>query len=248
MEFLRVGIQHVGGTCGGWAGLDLPLFPFRPARAGGVVDADARLDVVDIDVEADALPLVLHAPGLHQHSAGHQIVPLIERGDPVEDVVGGLLHIVGHQVLKGQHALHIHVAGPGDQVALVGVLAGELEPDEVAAVIKVLTAVLHVDPAGGLHRADALPLPGRHQLLSHTGVGRAAAAQPVQRTVGLKGLGGIFLLPKEGLVVIDDHIGLARIGGHLVQIVADRRGGLPLAAGQQQGQEQQERKDASHRV
>ena len=27
VEFLRVGIQHVGGTCGGWAGLDLPCSP-----------------------------------------------------------------------------------------------------------------------------------------------------------------------------------------------------------------------------
>ena len=247
MELFAAGVQDVGGLRRGLGVLRRGLIPLGPALPGGVVDGDAGLDVVDVHVEAHALPVVLHAEGLHQHAAGHQIVPLKDGGHPVEHVVVRLLHVVGHQVLKRQHAVHVHVPGAGDQVALVGVLAGELEADQVAAVIEVLAVVLHIDPAGGGHRADALPVLGGHQLRPHAGPGRAAAAQPVQLAVGLKGLGGVLVLGEKGLVAVDGHIGLADIGGNLVQIVAGGGHHGLLTAGEEQDEQEQQRQDSFHR-
>ena len=70
MELLGAGIEHVGSLRGGLrAGPAL-----QPALAGGVVDLHPGLDVVDVDEEADALAVVLHALRLHGHAAGNQIL------------------------------------------------------------------------------------------------------------------------------------------------------------------------------
>ena len=74
-------------SCGGLSVRGGGLAPLGPALPRGVVDGDTGLDVIDVHVEADALPVVLHAEGLHQHAAGHQIVPLKDGGHPVEHVV-----------------------------------------------------------------------------------------------------------------------------------------------------------------
>ena len=109
----------------------------QPAFACGVIDDHAGLGIVGIDAEADAFAFVLHGPAFHQHAFGNQVIPVENGGGPVENMVFRFLHVVGHHVLKGQHALDIHVPGAGDQIFLVGVLAGELEANEVAAVIKI---------------------------------------------------------------------------------------------------------------
>ena len=63
-------------------------------------------------------------------------------------------HIVRHLIFKGQHPLHVHIPGAGDEIFFVGVFTGKLKADEVTAVIEVpvvhkIILVLH--PAGGLH-------------------------------------------------------------------------------------------------
>ena len=249
MELFAAGVQDVGGLRRGLGVLRRGSLALGPALPGGVVDGDAGLDVVDVHVEAHALPVVLHAEGLHQHAGGHQIVPLKDGGHPVEHVVVRLLYVVGHQVLKGQHAVHVHVPGAGDQVALVGVLAGELEADQVAAVIEVLPVILHVDPAAGLHRADALPVLGGHEIGPHAGVGHPAPAQRVQFAVGLKGVGGIVVLCKVRNIVIDRHIGIAAVIGQAGQVVRSGRGGtgdrfIPFTTAEGQGTQQSQRQQS----
>ena len=221
-----------------------------PAFAGGVVNLHPRLDVVHIHVEGNPVPFVLHGEGLHLHAAGHQVVPLKKGRHPVEHVVACFLDIVRHQVLKGEHPLHVQVAGAGDEVFLVGVLPGQLEADKVAAVVQgasIHKAVLRLDPAGGVHTADALPGLGGHQILTDAGVGRAAAAQGIQGAVRLKGFPGKILQRELRLVAVQLHIGLPRVGGKLLQgnlggagRLRSPRGQLPLAACQHQGQAQQQ--------
>ena len=216
MELLGAGIEHVGSLRGGLrAGSAL-----QPALAGGVVDLHPGLDVVDVDKEADALAVVLHTLRLHGHAAGNQILAVIDGTHPVEDVVLRLLDVVRDQILKGQHALHVQIAGAGDEVLLVGVLAGELVADEVAAVIEVLAVhavILYRLPAGGLHLSDGPPLLRRHQVHAHAGGRLAAAAQLVQGAVDLVGIGGHLPGEEGGLIAVDLHIGFAGVGRELVQ-------------------------------
>jgi len=241
VKFVAVGIEDVRGLAA------LRLRSLLPALAGGVVDGDAGLDVVHIDIEADAFPLVLHRPSLHLDTAGYQVLTLEHRGHPVEDVVVRLLYIVRHQIFKGQHPVHIHIAGAGDEIFLVGVLSGELKADQVTAVVQVLPVVLPVDPAGGCDGTDALPVLCGHQILSHVGIGYAAAAQSVQLTVRLKGHRGHVLLRKIRLVAIDGHVGLPGPGGNSLQ----RKGGDGAlrrghhAAGEEQAQGQQRRRQGN---
>ena len=68
---------------------------------------DARLGIVGIDAEADAFAFVFHAPAFHQHTLGHQVVPVKKGSHPVEHMVFGFLHIVCHQIFKGQHTFDV---------------------------------------------------------------------------------------------------------------------------------------------
>ena len=194
-------------------------------------------------MEIYALPPVLHRESLHLHPPGHQLIPLEHWGDPVENMILRLLHIVGHQVFKGEHPLHIEVAGAGDQVLLVGVLPSELKAQQVAAVIQVLPVhivVLGGFPARGLHLSDRAPLLGGHGLQTHTGIGRSAPAQAVQGTVLLKGLRRPLLFRKIWPVVLQHHIGLAGKFRDVLQVEGRGGSGRP-AGGQQQAQQQKQR-------
>ena len=144
---------------------------------------------------------------------GQQVGPVVDRGHPVEDVVAGFLYIVSHLILKGEHSLGVQKAGAGDEVALVGVLPGQLVADEVAAVVEILPVhpvILHRVPAGGLHLADLSPGLGGHERGAEVGIGRPAAPQGIQRSIGLKGFGGVLLLGKVRLVAVELHPGLLR--------------------------------------
>ena len=138
-------------------------------------------------------------------------------------MVAGGGHIIRHLVFKGQHTVHIHIPGAGDEVFLIGVFAGELETDEVAAVIQALAVheiVLVLHPAGGLHLADALPFLRGHQVHADAGLCDSAAAQAVQVAVIFIGIGGVFVLGEGGLVPVDDGVGagtvVVRDVGHIV--------------------------------
>ena len=130
-------------------------------------------------------------------------------------MVSSLVHIVCYHVLEGQHPLNIHVPGPSNQVPLVGILTGQLEANQVAAVIQVAAvhqvSVVLVDPPRGLHFADTFPVLGRHQLLAHIGIGHAAAAKAVQLRVGLKSLRGQVSLRKLRDVAIEGDPGRIRL-------------------------------------
>ena len=108
-----------------------------PALAGFVIDGDTGLVVVHEHIELDTGTFVFHTPGFHLYPPGHQVVPLKNGGHPVQHMVVGFFHVVGHHVFKGQHAGHIEIPGAGDQVLGVGVFRGQLIADQVAPVVQV---------------------------------------------------------------------------------------------------------------
>ena len=169
MELLRAEIHHIhGGTFrrGG------SIFSIQPAFAGGIVNGYAGLYVIAENIETDTIPLVLYRPGFHQNTLGHQVVSVKHGGNSIENVVFCFLDVVGHHVLEGEHAIHIQIAGAGDQIFSPGVLAGELETNEVTSVIEVFTVhavILGGLPAGGFHMADAAAFLGGHGLHTDTG-------------------------------------------------------------------------------
>ena len=199
------------------------------AIAGGVVNFNSRLVVVAIHMEAHAITAVLHRPGFHLHPLGHQIVAAENGGHPVQHMVAGLLYVIGHQVLKGQHTLGVQVAGAGDQIAGVGILRRQLVADQMTAVIQVLAVhrvIFHRVPAAGPHLADLASLFRGHSLLAQAGKGHPTAPQTVQRRIGLIGRSALFVLgTKARLVVVQHHVGLSAKGRYI------RRGLLFLSSG-----------------
>ena len=187
MELPGVGVNYV---------LGLRLFyraALQGAVSGGVVDGHPGLNIVAEHVKAHALALVLHGFGLHKYPLGHQIFPFKDGGNPVEHMVAGLLHVVGHHVFKGEHPRNVQVPGASNQVLLVGVFRRQLIADEVAAVVQVLAVyavILHRLPAGGLYLANLRPLLRGHGVQPHAGHGGAAPPQLVQLAVFLKAGGG----------------------------------------------------------
>lgn len=166
------------------------LLGFSLAVSSHIVNFNARLDVISVDVETDSGAVVFDRVTLHLDATGHQFVALEIRSDPVQNMVAGFLHIISYHILKGQHTLHIKKAGAGDQIAIIGVLAGELITDQMAAVIQIhpVNQIVIADrvPARWLDGADLAPGLGGHGLLADICEGYAAAAQTIQRAVGLK--------------------------------------------------------------
>ena len=123
-------------------------------------------------------------------------------------------HVVCHLILKGQHPLHVHVPGTGNEIFFVGVFTGKLKADEVTAVIEapaVHKIILVLHPAGRLHLADALPLLCGHQVHADAGLCDTTAAQTVQLAVIFIGFGGVFILRKGGLIPVDDGVGAGAV-------------------------------------
>ena len=148
--------------------------------------------------------------------------------DPVEHMVVRFLHIVRNLVFKGQHTLHIHVSGACDEVLFIGVLPCQLKTDEMTAVVEISPVHIVIGnrmPTGGLYLTDGASLLGGHQLRADVGVGYPAAVQPIQRRVGLKGLGGEVRGIKIRDIVLENHIGLVCIWGDGVQLIANYLGG-----------------------
>lgn len=192
-----------------------------PALARCVVDVDARLHVVAKDVERHARPVVLDRLRLEVHPARDELVAHKDRGRAKEHTVAGGAHVVGHLVLKREHPLNVEVARAGDEVALVGVLARELEPDEVAAVKEVSVGdevvIAHGVPAGWADHADGGALLGGHGGGAHDRLRRAAAPEAVERAVRLLGPGEVGL-GEGGDVVVDDGVGAPSVGGNLGEV------------------------------
>ena len=53
-----------------------------------------------------------------------------------------LMYIIRDHIFKGQHPFCIHIPRARDQVLLIGILPGELEPDQMAPVIE--PAAVHI--------------------------------------------------------------------------------------------------------
>ncbi|MPN23880.1 hypothetical protein SDC9_171273 [bioreactor metagenome] len=152
-----------------------------------------------------AIAAVLHGFGLHLNAPCHKLGPLKNRRHPVKHMVPRFAHIVRHLVFKGQHSLHVHIPGSGNQVFLVGVFPCKLIAQQVAAVVKVFAvykAVFHRVPAGGLHLPDFAPWLCGHGVRAYIGIGRAAPAQKVQGAVFLKGGFRVIRIGKRRQVII----------------------------------------------
>lgn len=131
----------------------------RAAGSGGVVDNDARLVVVAIDVEVQAGSIVLERVGFHMDTARNELAFFKERGHAVKHMVVRSLDVAHGLLLERFHAVDIHGSCSGDEVALVVIFSAKGEGDQVAAVVKdslvdkVVTALV---PPAGIYMRDAL--------------------------------------------------------------------------------------------
>lgn len=130
-------------------------------------------------------------------------------------------------VLEGKHTLGVHVARAGDEVELVGALAGELVANEMAAIVEV-SAVYQVViaygvPAGGLDHTDAAARFGGLRVRAYHRHGGAAATEVVEwrkrfclhrgaclRQQGFS-VGGV----EVGRVIVDHGVRDTGVGGDL---------------------------------
>ena len=83
----------------------------RHGSAASIVDDDAWLDIIAIDVKANAGALVLYRFRFDLHAPGDELLSLKDRRNPVQHVVSRFLHIVGYHVFKGKHSLYVHIRG-----------------------------------------------------------------------------------------------------------------------------------------
>ena len=197
MELVGVGVEDISGIPvrfgrGAWIVSGVArcrrLF-LLPAFTGSVVDGDSGLDIVHIHVKAHALSAILNRERLHLNASGHQFAAFENGSYPIKNMVLRLLDVISHKIFEGEHPLYIHVPGTCDQIFLVGIFSRELEADQMASVVEVLPVVLPVDPAGGSHIADALPLFGGHQIHADVCNSDTTPPQQIQGTVGFEGVG-----------------------------------------------------------
>ena len=184
------------------------------AFAGGIVNDNAGLHVVAKNAEINAVALVLHGVTLHPDAAGDRFFIHKNRRDAVENMPVGFLDVVRHKIFKRQHSHHIQVARSGDKIPFIGVFAGKLIADKVAAVVKrtpVHKVVGGALPAAGLHTADGAALLGGHYFGAHIGEGCSAAPERIKVAVPLKGFGGDFVRGEGGRVVVYRSVGLAAV-------------------------------------
>ena len=129
------------------------------AGSGNVVDNDTGLVVVAVDVEDQAGSIVLERIGLHVHAAGNKFALFKERGHAIKYVIARTLDVASGLLLKRLHAVDVHGARTGDEIAFVVVFSAERKGDQVAAVVKdflvdkVVTALV---PPAGIYMRDAL--------------------------------------------------------------------------------------------
>ena len=223
---LGVGVQHISGTFrdgpGGFlrtagngdnAGVAsggvrdrCGVVRVTPAVAVGIIDDHTGLHIKAVDIKGDRRTAIFHGISFHFHTGAQQVIPFENGSDPVEDMISGPADIVGDFIFIGEHTLHVHIPGPCDQVALVGIFTGKLESDHMAAVVQImiLDEIVIADqmPAAGMDRGDGLPLLRGHQILADAGHRSLAAAERVKVAVPFKGRavnsGTLLLTMTEG--------------------------------------------------
>ena len=152
----------------------------------------------------------------------------------IAHVVARAADVLRHLAFERLHDIGVQVARAGDEVRFVGVLAGQLKADEVAAVVERL--VLHevvefLVPPGGVHLADVTALAGGHGVLAHVRLGRAAASEQVKRRVGLVAVRQVGLAREVGHVAVDLEVGQARVLREGAERLRRRAGGGGVVRG-----------------
>ena len=107
--------------------------------AVGVIDCDARLNVIAENIEANALSAVLKGNRLHANAVGKKIVALEDGGHSVKHVVACIVYVIGDHVFKGEHPLDVHVTSTCDEIFGVGIFARKLKPYEMTAVVEIFS-------------------------------------------------------------------------------------------------------------
>ena len=155
------------------------------------------------------------------NAACNKIITLENRRNSIQYVIACFLYVVGYHILKRNH-IFIHITGSRYKILLVCILAGKLETNEVASVIKASRAdnrsiIGILLPAGRLYRGDIATLLGRHYLSTYTCHNVTASAQVIKRTVILVSLCGELTRLKIGLIIINLGISLACISHYRLQ-------------------------------
>ncbi len=124
------------------------------------------------------------------HAAGDELVAAVHRCHLVaNEVPGAGLKVGGDVHFVRQHQRVVQALGAGDQVLRVVVLAAELKPNQVAAVVQPAVRGALVAPAGGIP-GEALPRLRRHQRLVQHRLGGAGPVQTVEVRVPFPGAMG----------------------------------------------------------
>ena len=84
----------------------------------------------------------------------------------------------------------------------------------VIQIFPVYIVIFDIDPAGGLHLADALPVLRGHQVNTYAGMSDSASAQLIQIAVILIRLHRQIIFRKLWLIAVDRDICLIRIWLH----------------------------------
>ena len=139
-----------------------------PAVAVGIIDDYTGLYVETVDIEGHRRSAVFHGIGFHLYTGTQEIVSFKNRGDAVKHVISGAAYIIRHLIFIGKHAFHVHIPGAGDEIALIGVLPGELKSDDVTSVVQivVLDEIVISDqmPSAGMNGADGFSFVCGHQV------------------------------------------------------------------------------------
>lgn len=150
------------------------------AGSGDVVDNNARLVVVAIDVEVQAGSIVLERVGFHMDTARNELTLFEKWGYAVKHVVMRPFNVAYGLLFERFHAIDIHGSCSGDEVALVVAFSAKGEGDQVAAIVenafvdKLIAALV---PPTGVHMRDALARFDGQRFLSQAGEGGSAAVE-----------------------------------------------------------------------
>ncbi len=142
------------------------------------------------------------------------------------------MHVVRHLLFVRKHAFHVHVTRAGNQVLRIGVLAGELEAYQVAAVVQIVVfdqaVVAHRMPTRRLDRPNLAALLRRHGLFPYQGKRNTTAPQRIELAVILETAAGFVVIGELRFVFINLNRRTARVGGNAGKV--ECRGGN-LASG-----------------
>lgn len=78
------------------------------AVTGGIINGYAGLNIIAINIKTNSFAAVFNRIRFYLNAAAHKIVALINRRDPVCNMMVCFLDVVGNHILKGQHTLNVH--------------------------------------------------------------------------------------------------------------------------------------------